>query len=95
MQKIDNSYFGKTITVESKFKRGYGERGTYPHIMKVWKEVKLRKKTEVTIIGVRTLSNGTRESMGEEGVLYTATEHFRALLVVKSIYSKPFFTPIT
>jgi hypothetical protein len=47
-----------------------------------------------SVIGIRTLSNGDSEYECECGYIYIATEHFKALLVVKNIHSKPFYIPI-
>lgn len=61
---------------------------------KVWIQ-KAIKKQKVMVIGIRTLSNGVSHWNGDgEGVSYEAKEFFKALLVVRTINSKPFLIPI-
>ena len=95
MNAINEVMIGQKLTVKSYLKRVKIRGNFHTKSRKVWEEVKLWKEKEVQVIGVRKLSNGTIEYMGEEGVIYHADEWITAILVVKSLYSKPFPIPIT
>ena len=95
MEAIKEITIGQKLTVKSYLKRTKIRGNIYTKSWKVWEEVKMYRETEVQIIGVRKLSNGTVEYMGEEGVIYQAKEWITAILVVKSLHSKPFPIPIT
>ena len=47
--------------------------------------------SDCIVIGVRTLRDGIVEK-DEDGRYFRPTKHFKALLVVSSLYKKPFLT---
>ncbi len=64
-----------------------------PNVTRVkrWEKTKLGREVEVTVIGIRTLSNGTTWYEQDYGYCFIPKKHFRALLVVESLHRKPFF----
>jgi hypothetical protein len=87
---------GQPITFKSKLVRCYGTRtinGRQHYRIKYWDEQRLSQQQTGFIIGIRTLSNGRKE--WEDSIsVYTPLEHFKALLIVRRLSSKPFFIPM-
>lgn len=55
-----------------------------------WKRLG-RESGDAVIVGIRTLSNGLTEYPYDAGPLYTAKEHFPALLVSFDLRRRPVF----
>ncbi len=83
MIEID-SLFKTVISVSSKLVRVRDGN------LKVWKSVPIKPKKDVTIIGVRTLSNGELYNWGDHWE-YAHKESIKAWLVVENMRSKPFY----
>jgi hypothetical protein len=89
--------FLQKITIDSKLhrSRGYQSYGDIGWRVRTrfWEDRKFREGVtkEVIVIGVRTLSNGKTEYEEEVGNMYTPITYFKALLVVESLSSKPFY----
>lgn len=92
---------GQKITITSILKR----RSEYRYDNKIsdykktefktWMEEQLKAPIEVVVVGVRTLSNGYNIWESDIGNVFFAQSHFKALLVVKNLRSKPFFVTPT
>jgi len=85
-----NPQIGQKIIITSYLKRVKIRGNYHTRTRKVWQEVKLNKEIEVYVIGLRSLSNGWIDYMGEEGTIYNADNWIKTILVVKNLYSKPF-----
>lgn len=89
---------GKKITVSQYLKR----RSEYRNDDKIneycrtefkeWQERPFKEPKEVIVVGVRTLSNGYNIYDREAGNMYQPVTYFSALLVVKNLRSKPFYS---
>lgn len=85
---MDNEYvFGQQILVREYFTR--------EHVSGRHRQWILHSchPTYMSLIGIRTLSNGHVE-WEEGGRVYEPQNYFKALLVVKSLSSKPIFIPM-
>jgi hypothetical protein len=87
---------GQVITVSKRLERKHIRRNIIdnshkPFINRRW-EGRDIKPIECVVIGIRTISNGYQEYDGEQ-FIYTAMEHIKAIVVVDSLYSKPFNVP--
>lgn len=55
-----------------------------------WSSIPI-KETKVVVIGSRTLANGWVDGDRQEGFFFVPKEYIKALLVVKDLYTKPFY----
>lgn len=84
--------FTKTLMRKDEYRRndfGWNER------YREWKTEELREPKNGIIIGYRNLSNGRADYEHECGWLYTPQSHFKALVVVTSLRSKPIIVPMS
>lgn len=92
--KNEKHFIGEQMTVDYYLKRSFFKE------KRNWIPTPMEKCT-VFVVGIRTLQNGDVKYNGinGEGEMpeFKPTVHFKALMVTKSIYSKPFFiidTPV-
>jgi len=89
---------GQRIEVKNRLQRILRQDDTPKHSwersIKEWVTKELPKETEVMVVGIRTLSNGTTNWEDEIGNIFTPKEYFRALLVVENMKRKPFYVNI-
>lgn len=97
MNKIETIKVGDKITVLKRYVRKTELRRDRNDIFqgrwKIWVEKEIAP-VDCFIIGIRTISNGRTESDPEVGTMYEAREHMKAILVVRTLYSKPFLIPL-
>lgn len=74
---------GQKVRVAAVLKRTteYPERGGWGEAHKVWCRDVLPAPVAGVLVGLRTISDGTRVDMGDEGIGYKATAHRPAALV--------------
>jgi hypothetical protein len=89
---------GQWIEVDYKLQRRYQEgdhnalsRDKWPR--NFWGKSAFKNPLRVMICGERTLADGRVEYPGsyDEGIVFHPDSHFKALMVVKDMRSKPFF----
>lgn len=69
--------------------------GGWSWARKVWSRVEFAAPKDGILVGFRTLSNGHRVNLGDEGMAYKATEFRRAALVAFDLRSSPRFVDMT
>lgn len=95
-KKVVPFALGQKIIINSFLKRKisyYEVNQSYKNRGKEWVDIPLEKDKIVIVLGIRTLSNGTTEHDPEVGTMYSPETYLKALLVVGSLYEKPFYTP--
>lgn len=95
---MNNIKIGQEIVINRFYWRKVGKK---PHIYmnkeityKEWVERPCRLKT-VYIVGIRTISDGFIFRDDEAPTSFDKDWSFQALLVVDSIYRKPYYVPMT
>lgn len=68
---------------------------SYPIRYKEWVELNLGFPKIVTLVGIRTLSNGFTEHDPDVGYMYDSDMTFKAALVVDTIHTKPYPVPLS
>jgi hypothetical protein len=86
---------GQQITIASVLKRmtKYSTPDEYGRSkrLKVWENIPLEKPNTAIVVGVRTLSNGYTDWDREIGNIYNPAKYFKALLVVSTLSSAPYY----
>lgn len=94
--KEDQAVFGARYLVSAYLvRKTVFTSGGWSDAKKEWQRAVLPDLRPGVLIGLRTVSNGRRVSLGDEGIAYKAESYIRVALVAFDLHSKPALVLLT